>query len=191
MSAPQHEPEFAAMAARTAVVLRDDRLTGEELMASFVEELLAQGVRVGGVYQRTIRPDAERKRMVVIDASTGAEFSISLDEGPKLESCVVDDSALAEASMVLRKAIAAKVELLVVNKFSKQESLGRGLGPDMFEAMTQGIPVLTSLHERYLEPWRDLSGGVGTLLACDMESLRAWWRAVSPVHSAQGTTDDQ
>lgn len=163
------------IAARTGVMVRNGTCQGEEVLEAFVRSLKAEGVRVGGVYQRTVRPDAARKQMVLVDAMTGAVIPISQDLGAGSTACVLDPDGLAAGAMAVRRAIDDGAELVVVNKFSSQECDGKGLAHELFTAITEGMIVLTTVSERYVERWTEMSGGLGSLLPARESSLRAWW----------------
>lgn len=91
---------------------------------------------------------------------------------------MLDGSGLAAASVVVQRALAEGVDLVVFNKFSSRECEGKGLAPEIFNAMADGVPVLTTIAERYLPRWNEMSGGLGSLLPADIHALRAWWDQV-------------
>ena len=70
-------------------------------------------------------------------------------------------------------AIDGHVDLLILNRFGRAESLGRGLLRCFAEAVDAGIPVLTSVREPYDIAWRDFHGGLGIDLAADFEAIVA------------------
>ena len=153
--------------------------TASVLLAAFAAELRAAGVDAGGLVQRDGVDALGRSRMELVDVRTGEVFPISLDLGPGADGCSLDAAGLAEASRVLRRETAAGVALLVVNKFSTRECEGEGLAAEMFAAVTQGIPVLTSLSRRHRAGWEAASGGAGRMLPPDLTALRAWWADVA------------
>jgi len=79
---------------------------------------------------------------------------------------------------VLRRDIAERVALLVVNKFAGMEVDGEGMAPDAFEALSAGIPVLTCLSVRYQEKFEAVSGGLGTFLPPEETAVVDWARGV-------------
>ncbi len=149
------------------------------LLATFAAELRAAGIDAGGLVQRNPVDVQGRARMELVDIRTGEVFPISLDLGPGSDGCSLDAAGLAEASRVLRRETAAGVALLVVNKFSTRECEGEGLAAEMFAAIAQGIPVLTSLSRRHQAGWEAATGGAGHMLPPDLTALRAWWASVA------------
>lgn len=156
------------------VIVHERSDNGEEVLAAAVEALRADGLRLGGLYQRTTRYASGRARMELIDVARNEAHEISQDLGGGSNSCCLNPGALLDAGVVLRRDIAAGVELLVVNKFAGMEVDGEGLAPDTFEALAAGIPVLTCLSKRYREKFEAICGGLGTFLPPDAEAVRAW-----------------
>jgi hypothetical protein len=163
------------MSLRTGLMVRQGSCQGEEVLEAFVLELQAEGVRVGGVFQRTVGATCARKRMTLVDALSGAEIPISQDLGSGSNSCVLDGDGLASAAVAVQRAMRQGIDLLVFNKFSSRECDGKGLAPEMFNAMADGVPVLTTIAERYVTRWQEMSGGLGSLLPAELPALRAWW----------------
>jgi len=160
---------------RIGLILHERGDKSEELLLNFAFALRAEGVDIGGLVQRSSIAANGKPEMDVIDVRTGAEFRISQNLGTGSSACCLDPAGLAEASQVLRREIAAGVELLVVNKFSGAECEGGGVAAETFEAIAQGIPVLTTLATRYRERWDALTESAGTLLEPDLDALRHWW----------------
>lgn len=165
--------------AALGVVLHPGRVGAEALLAGFALELRDAGVRVGGLVQHSRRDGAGHSQMELEDVATGRRYGISQRLGTGSSACCVDPGGVADASAVLRRDIADRVELLIVNKFSGLEAEGRGLAPELFEAVAQGIPVLTCLAERYRPQWDALTGGAGTMLPPDVAALQGWWREIA------------
>lgn len=140
-----------------------------QVLESFVAELLAQGVKVRGLIQRH-HPD-----MHLVDVESGQTYVITQDLGTESESCRLDPSGIAEASVVLRKALAERASLVVVNRFGKLEAAGDGLSAEMLAVMAEGVPLLTCLGTDQMESWRDFTGSAGTVLPAELDAIRAWW----------------
>lgn len=148
----------------------------EQLLADFAAELAARGFRVGGLTQETRSGDDGCKcRMEVTELDTGRRLSLSQDLGDGSNSCSLDPAALAEASGALRRAVAAGVDLLFVNKFSKAEKAGRGLAAEMLDAMVAGVPLLTAIPGVFIEDWVRFTGGRGDVLMPTRRALWRWW----------------
>ncbi|WP_333909137.1 DUF2478 domain-containing protein [Bradyrhizobium sp. CCBAU 11445] len=151
----------------------------DRLLADFAQDIAQQGVRIGGIVQRHARCANGTHVMLAIDIATGQEISISQPLGSGAMSCNLDTNGLAEAAAVVSQALRKKIDLLVINKFAKQEAAGRGLRAEFVDAITQGVPVLTAVPKKCLADWRTFTAGISTLLPCDRQSLEQWWREIS------------
>jgi len=148
----------------------------EGLLVTFARALQARGVRVGGLAQRTTRTAEGRKvGMDLIDLGGGLPRDIMQKLGRESRACSLDSQGLTEATAVLRDALAAGVDLLVVSKFSHLEAQGQGLAQDMLAAMAEGIPVLTLVPEGHVLDWLAFCGPIGRVLAPDMGACWRWW----------------
>lgn len=138
-------------------------------------ELKRQGVTIGGLLQQSGREPNGRPRMELTDIVSGERILISQNLGTDSKACCVDVGGVAGAAMYLRRAIAARPDLLVINKFSGLEAKGEGLRAEFLEALSQGIPVLCGLSQRHREAFTAMTGGAGRFLAADIPALRRWW----------------
>jgi nucleoside-triphosphatase THEP1 len=152
----------------------------DALLADFASARLREGERIGGVVQQNLRDETGcASGMQVIDLLTGREISICQQLGSGAMACKLDPAGLAEASLAVSRAIAENVALIIVNKFSKQESGGHGLRGELAEAIIAGGPVLTAVPEKCLDAWREFTGDHGTILRCARPAIDEWWREVS------------
>lgn len=166
-----HPPPLRA----AALVFGEGEGAGD-LLEAFARRLMAQGVRVGGLVQRTEKKCGMR---FLVDLESGARFPISQDLGKGSESCTIDAEGMAEATAVLRRALDDPPELLIVNKFGRLECEGEGLAAEALEAMAGGLAVLTTVDRKYLDAFEAVTGGLVARLAVDAEALERWWRSSS------------
>ncbi|MGE4281553.1 MAG: DUF2478 domain-containing protein [Magnetospirillum sp.] len=143
-----------------------------QALEAFVAELAAQGVQVRGLIQRH-HPD-----MHLVDVESGQTYAITQDLGAESESCRLDPSGIAEASVVLRRALAERAALVVVNRFGKLEAAGGGLSAEMLALMAECVPMLTTVGADQLEAWATFTGGAGLVLPADQQSIRQWWNSL-------------
>ncbi|WP_407051841.1 DUF2478 domain-containing protein [Methyloraptor flagellatus] len=158
-----------------AALVYDDGVAVDHLMCFFADELRAAGRRIGGIVQLPPDEDTEPGQIRVLDLMTGDVFPIKQKLGPGATSCTLDSAALADASARIGRAVDARVDLVMISKFSKQEMAGHGLRSEFGAAVAAGLPVLTSIKRPAVEPWLRFTGGIGTLLACRLRVLRDWW----------------
>jgi len=117
--------------------------------------------------------------MVLIDLMTGRSISISQELGASSEACRLDPAGLAEAAVAVTRAVEAGVEIVIVNKFSKQEAAGSGMRSAIAEAVVAGLPILTAVSDKCYDDWLAFTGGYGTTLACEQRVVADWWRETS------------
>jgi molybdate transport system ATP-binding protein len=152
----------------------------DALLAGFASALIRNGERVGGIVQRNLKDEAGRSNgMLVVDLMNGREISICQPLGRGATACKLDPAGLAEASLAVSRAIADDADLIIVNKFSKQEASGHGLRSELADAIMAGGPVLTAVPEKCLDAWTQFTGDRGTTLLCAPHVIEDWWREVS------------
>ncbi|MBW7962538.1 molybdenum ABC transporter ATP-binding protein [Bradyrhizobium sp. BR 10261] len=165
---------------RVAAILYGPQDDIDSLLADIAQDLVRSGERIGGVVQRNVRDGGGCQiGMQAIDLMTGTEISICQPLGSGALACKLDAAGLAEAAVAVTRAIAADVDLIVINKFSKQEAAGEGLRDELADAIAAGIPVLTAVPEKCLEAWRSFTGDIGTSLLCERGAIEGWWRDLS------------
>ncbi len=64
--------------------------------------------------------------------------------------------------------------MLILNKFGKHESDGRGLRPVIAEALARDIPVVLGLSKLSQAVFRDFVGGAAEFVEPDAVALLAW-----------------
>jgi nucleoside-triphosphatase THEP1 len=140
-----------------------------------VARLRAKGLRVGGVLQEAeVVPDESCARLHIVDIRTGKSERITQDRGRESEGCKLDPRGLAEIAHCLTDAIKAGADLIIINKFGRAESEGEGLLSSIADAVTAGIPVLTTVREPYVESWRSFHGGLATELPMSEDAVAQW-----------------
>src|SRR5690348_16556271 len=125
------------------VVAYDDGLFADVLMAQCADGLIASGYRLGGIIQSNAHRQGRRRcDMYVKDLLGGDEIKISLDRGNEARGCRLDPDAFARIGTWIERAVLERVDLLVINKFGKEEARGRGLRPVIAEALIAEIPLV-------------------------------------------------
>lgn len=166
---------------KVGVIVRPTEASVTDSMEGFARILQGQGYHVRGLIQRNSpSPASCACAMTLVDLENGEEFRISQDLGTGSTCCRVDTQAVAEATAVLRRATAGETDLLIVNKFGKLESQGRGMIDEMLAAVSCGIPLLTSVESPLLAQWRQLTGGLAEELSPGCGAMMRWWDTVRP-----------
>lgn len=134
------------------------------------------GLRLGGLVQMTTgeRGGNCAATIHVVDLRTQKAFDIWEDRGACAKSCRLDERGLADAEPAIMQAIADRVDLLVINRFGRAESLGRGLRACFEAALAADVSVLTAVRKPYDDAWQQFHGGVGYDLPCDIDRVTDW-----------------
>jgi molybdate transport system ATP-binding protein len=165
---------------RLAAVLYRPQDDIDTLLADFATDLLRCGRRLGGVVQRNVKDESGRLiGMAAVDLMSGRQISICQSLGSGAMACKLDPGGLAEAALAVTRAIAEEVDLIVVNKFSKQEAVGHGLRSELADAIVAGVPVLTAVPEKCLTAWTEFTADRGTTLLCARYVVDGWWQETS------------
>lgn len=159
----------------------------DRLLVDVCADLARSGHKLGGLLQVSTgaRGGSCAATVHVIDLRTGEPFDIWADRGPCSKGCRLDEAGLALAEPVIARAIADRVDLLVINRFGRAESLGRGLRGCFEAAVEAGIPVLTSVREPYDTTWSDFHGGLGVELSTDQAAVQRWYDLNERAHASQ------
>ncbi len=150
-----------------------------DALARFAAELSAQGVRVGGLLQEARHgAGGEKAGIDLVEISSGERFPINRPSKENLANgtCSLNTSVLADSSAAMRRSIAARVDLIVLEKFGDQEQKGQGLSEEIFTAIAEEIPLLIAVPEDALTQWRERSGDLGETLDFKLDLFRRWWQ---------------
>ncbi len=133
------------------------------------------GIAVGGLIQETLGGIGGCAQSVhVVDVRSGEKFDIWEDRGPCARGCRLNEHGLAVSEQIIDRAIADKVDLLIINRFGRAESLGRGLIGSFVQALEANIPILTSVRDPYVEAWQEFHQGLAIDLENDDALLDNW-----------------
>ena len=148
----------------------------DELLAGVASQLEDAGLRLAGTVQTNLeRVDRSKCDMDLRVLPDGPVLRISQDLGEGSRGCRLDigvlETAVAEVQARLDGA-----EVLLVNKFGKQEALGRGLAPVIAEALSRGLTVLVGVNGLNLSALLDFTGEVAEALPPDPAAIVDWVR---------------
>ncbi|MCO5130158.1 MAG: DUF2478 domain-containing protein [Xanthobacteraceae bacterium] len=144
------------------------------LLADVVERLEAQGMALAGTVQTNIeRRDRPRCDMDLRLLPDGPTVRISVDRGAEARGCRLDAGALEQSVLWVAGAL-ERAELLVVNKFGKQEAEGKGLAPSIADALERGLPVLVGVNGLNLPAFLAFAGGMALELPPDAAAVADW-----------------
>ena len=178
MVSAQDEAEELLMVACAAAVYTPKQ-ADKSALPNFVARLKAAQISVAGILQENrFDPEGNRRFIDSVDITTGARFAIKRPM-PVEDECGLDVGNLVETSAILRNAIAAQPDLIVIEKYGDQEQEGEGLLDEIMQIIAEGIPLLIAVPDPALEIWQSQCGGLGTTIAYDENAMMEWWQGLS------------
>ena len=166
-------------------VVATGRGAADTLMREVAMALRASGLRVAGAVQVNVDIDPSKKCQMDLHILSGESVvRISQDLGALSRGCRLDPNGLEQAVGLVAAGLDAGADLLVVNKFGKQELDGRGFRPLMGEALTRGVPVLTAVNGGNVNGFEAWAEGMATRLPQDAAAVIDWCRAQAAEASA-------
>ena len=159
------------------VTMNDSAGAADRLLADAAERLAAQGLRLAGAVQSNLDrgPDQACDMDLRILGDDGPVIRISQNLGNCASGCRLDSGALQQAVGRAEAVLAQGADLVIVNKFGKQESYGRGFRDFIAEAQARDIPVLLSLPVDQLPGFHEFAGNLAEALR--PETVLDWCRA--------------
>lgn len=163
---------------RIAAIVDDHCEEADRLLVTFAARELAAGRRVRGLVHLPHELTTNGKRMALTDVTDpDSRYPISQALGAGACGCNLDPRGIADASLVLRRALQEPAELAIANRFGTLEAQGQGLADELLALMAADIPLLTVVKSSYLDAWREFTGGLATELPADEIAVQRWWSA--------------
>ncbi|WP_313350833.1 DUF2478 domain-containing protein [Paracoccus sp. (in: a-proteobacteria)] len=150
---------------------------GDRLLTDTAERLAAAGLRLAGAVQinSEAQPDGECDMDLRILGDDGPLVRITQALGPGAQACRLDTAALTQAVARTESVLDQGAELLIVNKFGKQECFGRGFRETIARALAADIPVLVHVPDEQLSAFHEFAGELAEHLLPDQ--IDDWCRA--------------
>ena len=150
----------------------------DRLLREFAADLNAGGYRAVGLVQLG-HHCLDTPKLSAMLVHTGEELPLFQNLGACASGCRLDVGQLLEAGAQVASAIDQGADLVIVNRFGRQERDGKGLSYLVERALSADIPVVIAVPSHRFADWIRFADGMSVKLRCDRESLYAWWRAVS------------
>jgi hypothetical protein len=168
-------PSRSDIAAKVGVLLHDSTVEVDAILTETVRRVRARGIVVGGLLQRLgERLSNGKPSMWLDDIATGRTIRIDQPRGPGARACILDTDALAQASLLLRRATEAEHALIVVNRFGHAEANGGGMRAEIADAICSGAAVLIAVRPSRLDGLENFLGGPASLLPLSAVALTGW-----------------
>jgi hypothetical protein len=158
----------------------------DRVLSDFVAVQIASGLRVEGALQFRFSSggDCHCADMDLQLIGTGKIFRISQPLGNGSTGCRLHPGMLAACSAHLETQIESGCDLLVLNRFGKGESEGRGFRDLISKALFSGVPVLTAVRSTYADAWSDFSSSMGIELPFDKSAIYTWFGDLNRTNAA-------
>lgn len=165
-------------------VTYSDGIAADQFLADLGYGLRSADVPVAGLVQHNqfVR-ERTKCDMEIEELASGTVLQLSEYRGTAASGCRLDRTALAEAFVLLRNAIAQNPALLILNKFGKVEAEGGGLREAIAEATQIGIPIVVGVPLRNVDQWRIFVGDLAEECAMDRARVDQWLldRQIRPI----------
>lgn len=160
--------------------VRCDHGDVDTLLREVAENLRARGQRIQGVLQvrGAETGDCHCSDMDLQIIGSDRRFRISQPLGPGSRGCRLNPGALAESAAFLESSLTTATELLILNRFGRGESEGKGFRDLIGAAITAEVPVLTALRPAYAKAWAAFGAEMACELPADRGAILAWFDTV-------------
>nr|WP_316701829.1 DUF2478 domain-containing protein [Paracoccus thiocyanatus] len=150
---------------------------GDRLLTAAAERLAAAGMRLAGAVQINTEtsPGCDCDMDLRILGDDGLPVRITQSLGLGSQGCRLDTGALAQAVARTESVLARGADLMIVNKFGKQECFGRGFRETIARALAAGIPVLVHVPDEQLPGFHAFAGDLAQPVCADR--IDDWCRA--------------
>lgn len=156
-------------------IISDSPGQADAMLQQLAQTLMQQGVTLIGAVQETSRlSDTHRKSMALNILPDGPQIGISQDLGPMANGCSLDPDGLEQVVGLVAAKLDNRPQVMLLNKFGKQEAEGRGFRPVIGDALARDIPVLIGVGREKLPAFRDFAGDMAQELHRDLPVLVAW-----------------
>ncbi|WP_050528439.1 DUF2478 domain-containing protein [Pseudorhodobacter aquimaris] len=151
----------------------------DAFLNDLAETLMTDGLRVRGALQTrgAVGGECHCADMDLTTIGSHTVFRISQPLGNSSRGCRLHPGALAECSLFIEQELDAGADLLILNRFGRGESEGRGFRDLIAKAIALDIPVLTAVRPTYAESWTAFGAGAASELPMDSTAVLGWFAA--------------
>ena len=159
-----------------AFVTASDRGEGDLILARVAQRLIADRIALDGVVQINTQLDPDQPcQMDLQRLSDGSRIRISQSLGRHAGGCSLDPAGLEHSVGQVAAALSvAPPQLLILNKFGRQEAARCGFYPVFGQALALGVPVLTCVSSQHKAAFERFADGFATALRLNEDSVMAW-----------------
>jgi hypothetical protein len=154
----------------------------DDCLSVVVARLQSHGLQLSGIIRALpVNHHAHACDMNLRVLPDGPLCRISQALGSGSRGCRLNADAIETLSVEVDARL-ARSDLLVINKFGKQESLGRGMRPAIARAVDLGIPVLIGVNGLNLDEFYRFTDGSATKLEPEVNAIFTWAMLACDAH---------
>lgn len=158
----------------------------DDCIARIVERVSERGWRVAGTVRAA--PVAAGDHPCDMDVQVlpdGPVFRISQALGTGSKGCRLDGGAIEDIALAVEERL-ENADLLVLNKFGKQEAQGRGLRRAIERAIEIDLPVIVGVNGLNLPDFMAFTDGLAVQLQPAPDAAATW--LLEPAEARRGTS---
>ena len=158
----------------------------DTLLSELARELRGRGYKLAGAVQwNEIRPVDSRGAMVLEDFHFLEALYVSAVKSGDPNACRLNSYALEEVAGRVAGSIGPGVDLVILNRFGKQEAARAGFRAIIEAAVMSELPVITGLNVAHKALWDTFTTGDGDYLPAEPQAVSAWALAAIASKAAQ------
>ncbi len=145
-----------------AFIHAKQRRDADDTLRDVADDLRRQGHSLSGVLPSICtEPTGHACDMDLIDLSTGVRIHISQNLGTGSTGCRLDAAAIEVAAMAVRAGLETSTcDVLILNRFGKQEARGRGFHGVIVSALERGMPVVVGVNDLNRPAFESFAAGM-------------------------------
>ena len=164
------------MTVKLGYVMMEGRGAAGLILGGVADRLRNEGIRPSGVVQATpVGPGQHPCETALRVLPDGPLLVINQNLGPGSRGCRLDAGALEQAVAEVSARFAG-ADVLIINKFGKQEAAGRGFCSLIVEALDRDIPVVVGVNGLNLPDFLAFAGGLAEQLVPEESGITRWLR---------------
>jgi Protein of unknown function (DUF2478) len=155
------------------------------LLREFAADLNARGYRAVGLVQLG-RHCVDVPNVSAMLVHSGEQLPLLQNLGTCAAGCRLDVGQLLNAGQLVASALDAGADVVIINRFGRQEREGKGLAYLIERALSADIPVVIAVPVHRFADWISFAGGMSVKLRCNRAALDGWWSTVSQRNAGRG-----
>jgi hypothetical protein len=144
----------------------------DAILREFAADLNARGRRAVGLVQLG-RHCMDVPNMSAMLVHSGEELPLLQNLGACATGCRLDVGRLLDAGSRVARALEDGADIVIINRFGRQEREGKGLAYLIERALSADIPMVIAVPAHRFADWIRFAGGMSVKLRCDRDALDA------------------